>query len=71
MGNMKVLEVKEEDIDCCHDTLKQSLVQKFIDGNYTYISTRDFMGEDTVYNTEVVRTHGEYIVTIADEIIID
>jgi hypothetical protein len=34
---MKIFEAKEEDIECCHDTLKKEFVKDFIDGEYTHV----------------------------------
>ena len=63
----KLLIVNEEDIDCCHDTLKQDLAKAFIVGGCTHIKCNGRIHEVEVYNPEI----GPPMVFVGEEIEID
>ena len=61
---MKIYDADEEDITCCHDTLKQEYVANFISGGYTHIRVCE-----KVYELNI--THavgGETIIMLWEEV---
>jgi len=47
---MKIFSVTDNDINCCHDTLKIALVPMFIDQNCTHLRFED----GTIYTVDIV-----------------
>lgn len=58
--------VKDEDIDCCHDTLRKELVNEFIQGGYKYIEVND-----DIFEVEILVTKDETIVFLGETVLID